>query len=118
MPTPAEVTAALKGWPDTISAWKVLCEAHTEAEKQGKLLARALNAMKRVLEGEFGPLTMSGDAPAFVAYKSAGVIGHQALSQVPPEWLQEGEDLETMGTDEILRGSRQSLEARKKEAGL
>ena len=32
MPTPAEVEAARKGWPDTISAWKVLCEAHTEAE--------------------------------------------------------------------------------------
>lgn len=32
MPTPAEVEAALKGWPDSLTAWMVLCEAHTEAE--------------------------------------------------------------------------------------
>ena len=32
MPTPEQITAALRGWPDTISAWRVLCEAHTDGE--------------------------------------------------------------------------------------
>ena len=32
MPTPEQITAAKRGHPDSLTAWKVLCEAHTEAE--------------------------------------------------------------------------------------